>query len=86
MNCSFLPAQGTANKLCLEKTDWLNSNKENASVAQLYRAKKELEEGVQHIMLKLEDLGKKNRSVEGITEPFCQISSMFSEAFRVSGQ
>ena len=56
----FIVFQGTANKLCLENTNWLIMNKENASVEQICRKKNDLEEGVQHIMLKLEDLGKKN--------------------------
>lgn len=47
--------KATGNRLCDEKNDWLMTNLEYASVKQIYGKKKELEQSLQYILLKLED-------------------------------
>lgn len=64
--------QATGNRLCDEKNDWLMTNLEYASVKQIYGKKKELEESLQYIFLKLEDSGKRHTLVISYTcRPDC---------------
>jgi len=47
----------SGNRFCDEKTDWLESHKESASVEDIYKQKHELEELLRPMLSKLEDPG-----------------------------
>lgn len=47
----------SGNRFCDEKNDWLDSHKENATVAEINKQKRELEELLKPILSKLDDSG-----------------------------
>lgn len=49
--------QLSGNRFCDEKSDWLESHKESATVDEIYKQKYELEELLKPMLNKLEDAG-----------------------------
>ena len=55
--CVLFSWQLSGNRFCDEKNDWLDSHKENATVEEINKQKRELEELLKPILSKLDDSG-----------------------------
>lgn len=56
-SCVLFSWQLSGNRFCDEKNDWLDSHKENATVEEINKQKRELEELLKPILSKLDDSG-----------------------------